>query len=48
MFIQSIVYVVLAVLSATAAYAASMPIKKAPREEHASEPTRETSDSLES
>jgi len=46
MFVHTIVYVVLSILSATAVYAASVPISKAPREQQASEVERETTDTL--
>lgn len=47
MFIHTIVYVILSILSATAVYAASMPINKEPRkEQHASGDDKETTTSL--
>lgn len=46
MIIHSIVYVVLSILSATAVYAASVPISKAPREQReAPGTTKDTTDS---
>lgn len=46
MFVHTIVYVILSVMSVTAAFASSMPISKAPREEPAGEPEKEATDTL--
>jgi len=45
MFIHSIVYVVLLILSTTAAVASSMPIKKTPQEPPGAEAGKEPTDS---
>ena len=41
MFIHTIVYVILSAMMATAAFASSMPINKAPREQQAEEVEKE-------
>jgi hypothetical protein len=46
MITHTIVYVVLSVMTATAAFASSMPISKAPREQQAAEPETEETDTL--
>ena len=46
MFIHSIVYVILTVLSVTAAYASSTPVSKLPREQQLPEPCEDTDETL--
>ena len=46
MFIHSIVFVILAILSATATYAAGKPISKQPREQQAACAEQDTTDNL--
>ncbi len=46
MFIHSIVYVILSMLSATAAYASSTPVGKAPGEQQQPEPGKEADKEL--
>jgi hypothetical protein len=47
MFIHSVVFVILSILSATAVYAASMPISKEPQEkQHASGDDKDTNTAL--
>ena len=46
MLIHSIVYVILTVLSATAAFASSMPVSKDPGEQQAPELETEATDTL--
>jgi hypothetical protein len=41
MFVQSVVYIILSMLSATAAYASSTPVSKTPGEKQLSEPRKE-------
>jgi hypothetical protein len=47
MIVHTIVYLVLSVMTATAAFASSMPISKAPREQQAAEAETEATDSSE-
>lgn len=46
MFIHTIVYVILSVMMATAAFASSVPFNKAPKERHVTELEKEAIDTL--
>ena len=46
MFIHTIVYVILSLMMATAAFASSVPISKAPKEQCAAELEKEANDTL--
>jgi len=46
MFIQSVLYVILTVLSATAAYASSTPVSKLPPEQQLPESCKDTDETL--
>ena len=46
MFIHTIVYVILSVLMATAAFASAMPVHKAPPEQKTADQEKETTDTL--